>query len=70
MVRSVLSMLAGVAVLAGLTIVAMQSPVGNHASRLRWIVIAILSIPAAVAGGVVYKGGKPNDGLAKTPAGA
>src|SRR5580704_216934 len=40
---------------AGLTIVAMLSPVGNHASRLQWIVIALLSIPAAIVGGVMYK---------------
>jgi hypothetical protein len=53
---------------AGLTIMAMLSPVGNHASRLQWIVVAILSIPAALAGGVVYKGREPNDGLAKDPA--
>jgi hypothetical protein len=55
---------------AGLTIVAMLSPVGNHASRSQWIVIAILSIPAAIAGGVVYKGRKPNDGLEKAPTSA
>ncbi len=40
---------------AGLTILAMLSPVGNHASPWQWILIAILSIPAALAGGVVYK---------------
>jgi len=55
---------------AGLTILAMLSPVGNHASRLQWIVIAVLSIPAALVGGVVYKGRKPNDGLENAPAGA
>jgi hypothetical protein len=43
---------------AGLTILAMLSPVGNHASPLQWIIIAILTIPAAVAGGVVCKGRK------------
>ena len=43
---------------AGLTILAMLSPVGNHASPLQWIIIAILSIPAAIAGGVVCKGRK------------
>jgi hypothetical protein len=53
---------------AGLTIVAMLSPVGNHASPLQWILTAILSIPAALVGGVVYKGGKPNDGLERAPA--
>jgi hypothetical protein len=41
---------------AGLTVMAMLSPVANHASRLQWIVIAILSMPAALAGGMVYKG--------------
>ena len=33
---------------AGLTIVAMLSPVGNHASPVQWILTAILSIPAAL----------------------
>jgi hypothetical protein len=55
---------------ASLTIVAMLSPVGNHASRLQWIITAVLCIPAALVGGVVYKGRKPNDGLGKTPASA
>jgi hypothetical protein len=55
---------------AGLTIMAMLSPVGNHASRSQWIITAILSIPAALVGGVVYKGRKPNDGLEKAPASA
>ena len=55
---------------AVLTIMAMLSPVGNHASRLQWIVTAILSIPAAMLGGVVLKGREPNDGLAKDPASA
>jgi hypothetical protein len=39
---------------AGLTILAMLSPEGNHASRSQWIVIAALSIPAALAGGLLY----------------
>ena len=43
---------------SGLTILAMLSPVGNHASTLQWIIVAILSIPAAIAGGVVCKGRK------------
>ena len=43
---------------SGLTILAMLSPVGNHASTLQWIIIAILSIPAAIAGGVACKGRK------------
>lgn len=34
---------------------AMLSPVGNHASRLAWIITAILTMPAAVVGGVVYQ---------------
>jgi hypothetical protein len=55
---------------AGLTILAMLSPVAGHATRLQWIVIAVSSIPAALAGGVVYKGRKPNDGLENAPAGA
>jgi len=53
---------------AGLTIVAMLSPVGDHASPMQWILIAILSIPAALVGGVVYKGCKPNDGLERAQA--
>ncbi len=40
---------------AGLTIMAMLSPEGNHASRRQWIAIAILSVPAALAGGTLYK---------------
>ena len=55
---------------AGLTIMATLSPVGNHASRLQWVITAILSIPAALLGGVVYKGRKSNDGLEKAPASA
>jgi hypothetical protein len=55
---------------AGLTIMAMLSPVGNHASRFQWAIIAIMSIPAALLGGVVYRGRKPNDGLEKAPASA
>jgi hypothetical protein len=47
---------------AGLTIMAMLSTVGNHASPLQWIVIAILSIPAALVGGIIYKGRAPSDG--------
>jgi hypothetical protein len=43
---------------AGLTIMAMLSPVGNHASRLRWVITAILSVPAALVGGAIYKGKK------------
>jgi len=53
---------------AGLTILAMLSPLGYHASRLQWVIIAILSIPAAVAGGIFYKGRKPHDGLEKARA--
>jgi len=55
---------------AGLTIMAMLSPVGTHASRSQWIITAILSMPAALMGGIVYKGRKPNDGLEKAPASA
>ena len=53
---------------AGLTIAAMFSPEGNLASRMQWITIAILSIPAALAGGLLYKGKKLNEGLEKAPA--
>ena len=55
---------------SGLTIVAMLSPGGNHASRWVWIVTAILTIPASLVGGVVYKPRKPKDGLDKAPASA
>ena len=57
---------------ASLTIMAMLSTVGNHASRLQWIVTTILSILAALVGGVVYKGKgrEPNDRLEKAPASA
>ena len=53
---------------AGLTVMAMLSPVSNHASRLQWIIIAVLSIPAALVGGIACKGRKPYEGLEKTPA--
>jgi hypothetical protein len=55
---------------AGLTIVAMFSPVADHASQLQWILAAILSVPAAVVGGVVYRGRRPDDGLEKAPTSA
>ena len=52
---------------AGLTIIAMLSPEANHASRLQWITTAILSIPAALAGGALYTGRKHDEGfLART----
>jgi AraC family transcriptional regulator len=45
---------------AGLTIAAMLSPEASHASRLQWIITAVLSIPAAVIGGILCnKGGNP-----------
>ena len=55
---------------AGLTIMAMLSPVGNHASRVQWIITAILSIPAAVAGGIVHKRPNAPEALRKVTAGA
>lgn len=56
---------------AGLTIVAMLSPESNHASPLQWIVITILSVPAALAGGILYmRRKKPDEGLERIPAGA
>lgn len=54
---------------AGLTIAAMLSPEANHASLLQWITTAVLSIPAAVMGGILCnKGRKPDEELDKTPA--
>ena len=53
---------------AGLTIVAMLSPVANHASRLQWILIALVSIPAALVGGIVYKGRTRDERLEKASA--
>jgi hypothetical protein len=55
---------------AGLTIVAMLSPEAHHASRAQWIATAILSLPAALIGGAVCKGGKRNERLEKAPASA
>jgi|SRR6476661_10345249 hypothetical protein len=55
---------------SGLTVMAMLSPGGNHASRWVWVVTAILTIPAALIGGVVCKRRKANDGLEKAPANA
>ena len=54
---------------AMLTVAAMFSPESSHASTLQWILIAVLSIPAAVAGGAFYKRRrKVDEGLEKTPA--
>jgi hypothetical protein len=39
---------------AALTIVAMLSPVASHASRFQWVTAAVLSIPAALVGGILY----------------
>jgi hypothetical protein len=39
---------------AGLTLAAMFSPEANHASPLQWALIALLSIPSALAGGWFY----------------
>jgi hypothetical protein len=55
---------------SGLTIMATLSPVANHASPWVWIITAILTMPAALMGGVVYIRRKPNDGLEKAPASA
>jgi hypothetical protein len=55
---------------AGLTIVAMLSPVANHASRLQWVTTAVLSIPAALVGGTLYKRRKPDEELEKASASA
>jgi hypothetical protein len=55
---------------AGLTIVAMFSPEANHATRLQWIATAILSLPAALAGGALFQRGKSDARLEKTPASA
>lgn len=38
-----------------LTVAAMLSPVGNHTSRTQWIMIAILSLPATLAGGALSR---------------
>jgi hypothetical protein len=45
---------------AGLTIMAMLSPEGFHASRLQWIVTAVLSVPAALTGAAFYAGRRSN----------
>ena len=39
---------------AGLTIAAMLSPLAYHASAWVWVATAILSVPAALAGGAIY----------------
>jgi hypothetical protein len=54
---------------AGLTIAAMLSPEGSHATPIQWIMTAILSIPAAMAGGFLCKDNKLNVGLEKAPVG-
>jgi hypothetical protein len=55
---------------AGLTVMAMLSPAGSHASRSQWILTAILSVPAALVGGVLYKGRKRNGRLEEDTASA
>jgi MFS family permease len=55
---------------AGLTIMAMLSPVGSHASQFQWVATAVLSIPAALVGGILYKRGKRDEQLEKAPASA
>jgi hypothetical protein len=52
---------------AGLTILAMFSPEGNHATLLQWVTIAVLSIPAALAGGILYKRRQRDEELEKAP---
>jgi len=54
---------------AGLTIAAMLSPEANHASRAEWITTAILSVPAALAGGFLCSRRTGNGGLEQAPAG-
>lgn len=53
---------------AGLTIMAMLSPIGDHASRLQWIITAVLCVPVALAGGAVDKVRKRPDNLQKAAA--
>lgn len=55
---------------AGLTVAAMFSPEGNHASTIQWILIATLTIPAALAGGFLWKVKRPDERLETNPAGA
>src|SRR5580698_8111309 len=55
---------------AGLTIAAMLSPEASHASRLQWFTTAILSIPAALAGGALHKRRELGERLDNTPASA
>ncbi|MBB5058219.1 hypothetical protein HDF16_002933 [Granulicella aggregans] len=45
---------------AGLTVAAMFSPEGNHASRVQWTLTAVLSVPAALAGGALCRNGIRN----------
>lgn len=51
-----------------LTVAAMLSPVANHASRAQWIMIAILSIPSAFVGGVVFRRSSLDSQLKEAPA--
>jgi len=54
---------------AALTVAAMFSPEAGHASTMQWILIAILSIPAALAGGFLVKRKEINRALETNPAG-
>lgn len=40
---------------AGLTFMAMFSPAANHASTFQWIATAVLSVPAAMLGGLICR---------------
>jgi hypothetical protein len=53
---------------AGLTIGTMASPMANHDSRRQWITTAILTIPAAIAGGAIYQSRKSDERLEQTSA--
>jgi len=55
---------------AGLTIMAMLSAVGNHISRTEWIITAVLTVPAAMLGGLVYRWRTSDRQLDRTSANA
>jgi hypothetical protein len=75
MIRSVLAILAGIAVLAAASS-AIEAAVdllllrAHHASPFQWVITAVLSIPAALLGGILFERRQTDEGLEKAPASA
>ena len=53
---------------AALTVAAMFSPEASHASRTQWILTALLTLPAALAGGLLLQRIQSRPGRQQAPA--